>query len=121
MRRVIILAMVLLFVLGCKGGTTSSEDDAITGNAVVDVEEELAEPVKRASKKPGSCEDSDGGVERDKAGKVMGISDSEEYTLYDKCIAGILLEYYCEQDKSQNQNLRCPEGTKCLGGACRLI
>jgi len=103
-------------IIGC-----SKEETSITGGTTSTgmVVSETTVTITDAS--GNSCTDSDGGITKETAGKVTGNLDGEEYTIYDKCMAGLLIEYYCEGNSYQNQNLRCPEGTKCAGGACRTI
>lgn len=115
MRRVVVLGVIVLIVLvfvmvGCTKKEVISTTPAPTGKVV--------QPVGR------SCEDSDEGIVAEKAGKVSGVINGEEYVYYDNCpvLSGaFLMEYYCENGNSRNQNLRCPSGTRCLGGACRKL
>ena len=58
------------------------------------------------------CQDSDGGINKGTQG-VVTLED-EDYS--DDCVAGILIEYYCDGDNVANQNIRCKD--KCNGGKC---
>ena len=82
--------------IGCK-------EEQVTGGVVsVDVEVE-------------SCKDSDGGINKDIQGIVtVGDEDST-----DECVAGLLIEYYCDGDNKANQNIRCPN--ECSAGKCIYI
>lgn len=95
MKKLLIINLIVLclFLVGCK-------KEEPTG-AVVGIEEEDL-----------SCKDSDGGINKDVQG-VVTIGD-EDYA--DNCVAGLLIEYYCDGDNKANQNIRCPN--KCSGGKC---
>jgi hypothetical protein len=117
MNRNLIITLVLLIflIIGCSKGSS------LTGLAT---EKDVAETVgviEEQQEPDGGCSDSDGGITKETAGKVTGTLNGEEYIIYDKCIAGLLVEYFCENNKNVNQNFRCPEDTKCAGGACRSI
>ncbi|MBW2989369.1 hypothetical protein KY358_03565 [Candidatus Woesearchaeota archaeon] len=98
-KKMLVLGLIVLsFVLaGCKKAT-------ITGNAVIE------EPA--AEKMTEKCKDSDGGINKMAKGVVR--VDGKEYR--DECVAGLLIEYYCEGDNVVNQNMRCTDG--CSGGRC---
>lgn len=81
-----------MVLLGCK-------DTSLTGGVVV--EESLRE-----------CKDSDGGINKGVQG-VVNFGD-EDYS--DECIAGLLIEYYCDGNNKANQNVRC--FNKCDSGKC---
>ena len=89
MKKAILIGLVLLafIVSGC--GKTN-----VTGKAVAGI---------------GQCTDTDNGNNINEKGTVNG-------ELTDKCIAGLLIEYYCQDGKPVNQNHRCPG--KCVDGAC---
>lgn len=94
MKKLLISLIVLtLFLVGCK-------NKGITGSAAADV---IAEP---------TCKDSDGGIDKEVQG-VVTIGD-KDYS--DECIAGLLIEYYCDGDNLANQNIRCPN--ECSNGKC---
>ena len=103
MRKIIFAVILVLFITGCKG--------SITGGTVDDTEEILAEETAE-----DSCRDTDNGIDKENRGTVSGFIDGEKYEMQDKCIAGLLIEYYCENSKPLNQNFRCED--KCLNGAC---
>ncbi|MBS3097320.1 hypothetical protein J4209_00830 [Candidatus Woesearchaeota archaeon] len=107
---VFVLIFLLVVLVGCGKKETATEvktaSTGPTGKAI--------QPIEK------SCEDSDGGINVEKGGKVSGAINGEEYTIYDKCVAGLLVEYYCDGDSYKNENVRCKVG-KCLGGACRDI
>jgi len=96
-RVLIICAFLSIMVCGC--GSSS-----ITGGAVLD-EPELEDVVE-------ACTDSDNGVNINMQGKVY--FESEGYA--DECVGGILVEYYCEDQKVANQNIRCEN--ECVRGKC---
>lgn len=111
----VVFIALFLITAGCK------KEGAVTPTATqttTDMTGKVAQQVGEFS-----CADSDGGVAAEKAGKVTGLSNGEEYVYYDKCYppSPILVEYYCEGNEFKNQNVRCPSGTKCLGGLCRTI
>lgn len=120
MRYYVYVALFLLvLMIGCSKEEASITGMTTAGNAAetsVTIPENLPE-----QKSDGGCTDSDGGLTKETAGKVTGVLNGEEYTVYDRCIAGLLIEYFCEGNTYQNQNLRCPEGTRCVGGACRSL
>lgn len=90
MKKAVLISLVLLaFVLA---GCQSQED--VTGNVVQEV---------------AKCTDTDNGNNINEKGTVNG-------ELTDKCVAGLLIEYYCQGDVPVNQNHRCPD--KCVDGAC---
>ncbi len=107
----VVFIALFLIIAGCKkeGAVTPATTD-VTGKVAQDVGE-------------FSCTDSDGGVVGEKAGKVSGLSNGEEYVYYDKCYppSPILVEYYCEGNEWKNQNINCPAGTRCLGGSCKTV
>ena len=110
----VVFIALFLIIAGCKKSGVSSETQtsaqASTGNVVQNVK--------------SGCEDSDGGIIAEKAGKASGAANGQEFVYYDNCpvIRGeFLMEYYCEDGESKSQNVRCPTGTRCLGGACRKI
>jgi hypothetical protein len=108
----IMVVMAILLLIGCskeRVSDTGKIDTLNTAETSTEITEQSNE----------ECVDSDNGLTKEVAGKVTGTIDGEEYTLYDKCVAGLLIEYFCEDGKYQNQNLRCPEETECLAGACR--
>lgn len=112
--KVILFLFLVLLIIGCSKEETSTTGlSTATGQVVSETTVTITEQAAVG------CSDSDGGLTKETAGKVSGVKDGEEYTVYDRCIAGLLVEYYCEGDSYQNQNLRCPEGTECLSGACR--
>ena len=92
--------LLLLLIVSCKGND-------ITGEAVTDVEKALT---------GDSCEETDNGIDTENKGYVSGLKDGKTYNVVDRCIAGLLVEYYCEDNKPVNQNIRCPG--KCSDGAC---
>ena len=85
--------MLSLFLVGCK-------DTQITGGAVAIQEETTL------------CTDSDGGIDRN----IKGIISVGDEDFADSCIAGVLVEYYCDGDKAVNQNIRC--ANECSNGKC---
>ncbi len=92
MKKVILASFILsTFVLA---GCSQADQVKITG-----------EVVKEFTK----CIDSDNGNNIEEKGTV-----NDELT--DKCMAGLLIEYYCEDNKPVNQNHRCLN--KCVDGAC---
>ena len=97
MKKLLIIALIALsFVLaGCGDGEQSITEGAV----VVD---ELVE----------KCTDSDGGVNT----AVQGVVSVEDEDYADECVAGFLIEYYCDGDNVVNQNMRCPDG--CTRGKC---
>jgi len=98
---IVVFALILvLFIVGCGSNN-------ITGRAAVDVDGALT---------ADGCEDTDGGIDSEIKGTISGFVNGEQYGKSDDCIGGLLVEYYCEENKAANQNIRC-EG-KCLNGAC---
>ncbi len=92
MKKLLVIGFIILslVLVGCK-------KQEITGNVVaVQV----------------GCQDTDGGIEKATQG-VVTLGD-EDYT--DDCVAGLLIEYYCDGGQVANQNIRCPN--KCSGGKC---
>lgn len=91
MKKVILIGFVLLafFIAGCR-----CTGEGVAGKVVQEVT---------------ACTDTDGGNNAEEKGTV-----NNEFT--DKCVAGLLIEYYCEDNKPANQNHRCPD--KCVSGAC---
>jgi len=88
MKKIILVSLIILaFVLAGCGKAK------VTGKAVQET----------------GCADSDDGNNI----KEQGTVNNE---LSDKCVAGILIEYYCEDNKPVNQNHRCQN--KCMDGAC---
>jgi len=81
------IAVLAVVLAGCN-------KTEVTGDAVVDLEQ---------------CTDTDKGNDITQKGAVNG-----EFT--DRCVAGILIEYYCEDKKPVNQNYKCQN--KCVDGAC---
>ena len=94
MRKLLIVALVALslVLVACK-------QESITGGTVLEGDVEL-------------CKDSDGGLDDGEQG-VVAFED-EDYA--DNCVAGLLIEYYCDGDNLANQNVRCPN--KCVSGRC---
>ena len=102
MKRILfVLIMVLLF--GCQQKAT----DEITGQVVRDTTEK---PMAT------SCLDSDGGLTPETYGTVTGVIDDKEFKKVDRCLSGLLVEYYCDGTEAVNQNVRC-EGS-CINGEC---
>lgn len=98
MRNLILIGLIiaLISIAGC------GQEAKITGKAVSDV---------------AVCDDTDGGDNIDVKGTVSGISSSGENFIHnDECVAGLLIEYYCEDKSPKNHNQRCPN--KCSDGAC---
>ena len=95
--RIFALILVLALLVGCT-------PDTPTGEAVAETPEPIAD----------SCIDSDNGINKETRGTIIGIENEAAFEYQDKCIAGLLIEYYCENNKPSNQNLRC----NCLDGAC---
>ncbi len=94
MKKLLIIGLIVLSLVlaGCK----STE---VTGGAVgVDTATE--------------CKDSDGGIDKG----IKGIISVGDETHADSCVAGILIEYYCDGDKIVNQNMRCAD--ICSNGKC---
>lgn len=112
--KVLLVLLVLVLIMGC-----SKQETQITGLTVAGGQQVSAQTTVTIQDLRGSCVDSDDGITVDRAGKVSGVLDGEEYTIYDECIAGLLVEYYCEDNNYGNQNIRCPE--ECSGGACTAI
>jgi len=94
MKKLLVISLLILslVLVGCK-------KEAITGGVVIEQETQ-------------ECKDSDNGINQETQG-VVTVGD-EDYT--DDCIAGLLIEYFCEGDQKVNQNLRCPN--KCSNGKC---
>lgn len=88
MKKAILISFVLLAFVFSGCGQKEMED--VTGEAVL------------------GCTDTDGGNNIEEKGTTNGMSD--------ECVAGILIEYYCENNQVVNQNHRCPN--KCVDGAC---
>ena len=66
---------------------------------------------------PMSCEDSDGGKDKETAGTVTGVDiDGNSYELDDECVVTWLVEYFCDGDEQKNQNFICDND--CQDGAC---
>ncbi len=101
MKRILLAVFLLFIFVGCK-----SKD--MTGNMVLDSEQETAQL--------DECEDTDNGIDDSQKGYVSGRTDGDQFNLVDRCIAGLLIEYYCEGSKPLNRNLRC-DGA-CSDGAC---
>lgn len=95
MKKLLIIALIALsFVfVGCK-------EQSITGGAVA-----VDKVIER-------CKDSDGGIDKDVKG-IVSVG-GEDYS--DACVAGLLIEHYCDGDDVANQNLRCPN--ECSNGKC---
>lgn len=91
MKKAILISLVLLafVIVGCGKQDAGTE---ITGKVVAEI-----------------CSDTDGGNNINEKGTVNG-------KLTDSCAAGLLIEYYCEDNKAANLNQRCPN--KCVDGAC---
>jgi len=103
MSKIILLVALLLLLVGC------AKENA-TGNVVLDV----------VTVTSISCEDSDAGLVKDIRGSVkVGMSDGTIVEESDKCISGLLIEYYCEGNKIENQNLRCDSEDVCKQGRCK--
>ena len=98
MRRIIFALILVLFIVGCGSNN-------ITGNVVLE-----------GATQANSCEDTDNGVDTATKGAVSGIDNGAEYEKEDICLAGLLVEYYCEDNKPVNQNIRCDN--ECSKGAC---
>ena len=93
--------IVLVLVMG------GCSKEMPTGRAILDVEKTSTV----------SCTDSDSGKNAEVKGIVTFIDENRNDNTYaDSCVSGLLIEYYCEENKASNQNLRCP--SKCLNGAC---
>jgi len=86
MKKAIIISLVLMAFV-----ITGCGQEEVTGKVVLE-----------------QCTDSDGGNNINEKGTTNEFSD--------KCVAGLLIEYYCEDGKAVNQNHRCPD--KCVDGAC---
>jgi len=93
MKKLLLISLMVLslVLVGCKDESMDS------GAAVVEVE---------------GCEDSDGGIDKSIKGEVS--VDDEVYT--DQCVAGLVIEYYCDGGKAVNQNMRC--SNECSNGKC---
>ncbi|HLC96705.1 MAG TPA: hypothetical protein VJH97_05270 [Candidatus Nanoarchaeia archaeon] len=86
--RLLLAGMVLvLFLFGCK--------TEVTGNVIAE-----------------TCTETDAGLDK----LNVGTTSTEDVDKTDRCIAGLLVEYYCEDGKITNQNIRC-EGS-CSVGKC---
>jgi len=106
MSKIILLVALLLLLSAC------AKENA-TGNAVADVKQ--VNTVISIS-----CEDSDAGLVKDIRGTVKAeMSDGSVVEETDKCIAGLLIEYYCEGNNLENQNLRCNSEDVCNQGRCK--
>lgn len=94
MKRLLITGLIVLSLV-----LVSCKKTSIEGGVVV---EEIVE----------GCKDSDGGINKDVQG-VVGVGD-KDYS--DECVAGLLIEYYCDGNNKANQNIRCAD--KCRDGKC---
>ena len=115
MKKSIFALIVLILIIGC------AKEEVKTVGMAAQTGQLSTETTVKIEESKYTCEDSDEGVTPDIAGKVTGVSAGQEYTEYDKCLAGLLVEYTCEEGKPVNQNLRCSEGQECKAGACRII
>jgi len=95
MRKLLIISLIALslVLVGCK-------NTSVTGGAVA------------IDKMIEGCKDSDGGIDKN----IKGIVSAGDEDYADSCVAGLLIEYYCDGDKIVNQNMRCPN--KCRNGKC---
>ena len=93
MKKLLIFSLMVLglFLAGCKDASMDS------GAAVIELD---------------SCEDSDGGMDKNVEGTVS--VDGKEFD--DQCVAGLVIEYYCDNGKAANQNMRCDN--ECISGRC---
>jgi len=112
----IIVLFLTVFIIGC-----SKKGTSVTGLATDAGQITEAKATPMVQRFSGGCIDSDAGITKETAGKVSGVLNGKEYVLYDRCIAGFLIEYFCEDNTYKNQNFRCPSGTECLSGACRTV
>ena len=94
MKKLLLISLLILslVLVGCK-------EEPVTGAVVVEQETQ-------------KCKDSDNGINTEIQG-VVTVGD-EDYA--DDCIAGLLIEYFCEGNQKVNQNLRCTN--KCSSGKC---
>jgi hypothetical protein len=115
-KAVIILAIAFLitavFISGCQTGT-EKETIVVTEETGESAEADTGEFVGG----PMSCEDTDGGKDKETKGTVSGVDiDGKEYEFDDECVVTWLVEYFCEGDEYKNQNFICDND--CKNGAC---
>jgi len=97
---IILVAMVAVKKLGFSSEGFSSITGAIFGGTYGE-----------------ECRDSDNGIKESKKGFVSGTDDDKRYFRNDdECMAGILVEYYCEDNKVLSKNIRCDDS--CENGRC---
>lgn len=98
MKKSLIIGLIVLslVLVGC------SDDVQVSGDVVgIEVEETDA-----------ACTDSDGGIDK----MTKGIVNAGDELFSDICVAGLLIEYYCDGDKVTSQNMRCSNA--CSNGKC---
>jgi len=94
----------LVLLVSCQG-----KKEIAQSQITADVVEERIE---------ASCTDSDNGAANDISGAVEGIlEDGSDFDFEDRCVGNILIEYYCEDNTYNSQNVRCDN--KCEDGACK--
>jgi hypothetical protein len=105
MKKILLVLVLSVLIVGC-----SPKD--MTGNAILDVEQDIVH--ETGSSLSNTCEETDSGIDKENKGRLSGLKDGKEYNVVDRCIGDFLVEYYCEDDKPMNKNLRCD----CVNGAC---
>jgi len=109
MKQIFLAVILVLFIVSC---SSNNSDEQITGNVVKEIEEEPIE--QQVETGPTTCEDSDRGIDKEDDGKVSGLLNGKVYNYVDRCVGPFLIEYYCEDNKPMNKNIKC----NCLAGEC---
>ena len=99
---------IAIFVSGC------NTDE---NNTIVLTKDNEVMPEDKFVGGPMSCEDTDGGKDKETKGTVSGVDiDGNSYEYDDRCVETWLVEYFCDGDEYKNQNFICDND--CEKGAC---
>lgn len=117
MKKIILLIILSVFLLGCTKTQIVSEP-ITSGEVETEVVKETPAPVT-VDKIATSCGDSDGGIDETTRGGITGEwSDGTSFDNMDDCIGSVyLVEYYCEGGQPRTKNFRCD--TECFKGICQ--
>ena len=106
MKKLLSAIILVLFIIACS-------PKEITGNAIKELEQDI-EPI--IEEEQDTCTDTDSGIVKTTQGTISGTQGGKAFKKTDECIAGLLIEYYCEGNMPVSENFRCK--TDCKEGIC---
>ena len=112
------MILCLFFVVACTSSPSGFSTAELEGSYINDEGKAVVDGVETNIKTDSVyCADTDGGKDETVRGIISGVKQNGEvYREMDECLGGILLEYYCEDNKVMSENIRC--ANQCYFGGC---